>query len=83
MQAIREIIEVKNHQVLIQLPDSFEAKEVEVIVLPAEPQASKKDRDKAELLEFLLNGPTWSEEDVKHFEKTIQEGWKQWKIEEF
>ena len=33
MEAIREIVKVKNRQVIINLPDDFNADEVEVIVL--------------------------------------------------
>lgn len=33
MEAIREIVKVKNRQVIINLPDDFIADEVEVIVL--------------------------------------------------
>ncbi len=83
MQAIREYVKVKNHRVSFQLPPSFPTGNVEVIVLPAEVRPDRNQQDKAELLELLLNGPTWSKEDVKHFEDTIQEGWKQWKIEGF
>ncbi len=35
MEAIREIVKVKNRQVIINLPDDFDAEEVEVIVLKA------------------------------------------------
>ena len=34
MQAIREIKKVSGNQITIELPDSFRAKEVEVIVIP-------------------------------------------------
>ena len=34
MEAIRKIVTVKNHQINITLPDDFNAKEVEVIILP-------------------------------------------------
>ena len=33
MEAIREIVKVKNRQIIINLPDDFDADEVEVIVL--------------------------------------------------
>ena len=33
MEAIREIVKVKNRQVIINLPENFNADEVEVIVL--------------------------------------------------
>ncbi|WP_125723345.1 hypothetical protein [Flavobacterium ustbae] len=34
MEAIRQIITVKNHSVTVILPDDFKADEVEVIILP-------------------------------------------------
>jgi hypothetical protein len=36
MQAIRQIIEVKNHTFTVTLPDDFTASSVEVIILPTE-----------------------------------------------
>ncbi|RBN51987.1 hypothetical protein [Flavobacterium psychrolimnae] len=34
MEAIRQIVKVKNHKISITLPDDFNADEVEVIILP-------------------------------------------------
>jgi hypothetical protein len=34
MEAIRQIVSVKNHEINIILPDDFSADEVEVIILP-------------------------------------------------
>ncbi|CAH0336711.1 hypothetical protein FVB9288_02423 [Flavobacterium sp. CECT 9288] len=34
MDAIRQIVKVKNHKISITLPDDFNADEVEVIILP-------------------------------------------------
>ena len=34
MEAIRQFVTVKNHQINITLPDDFNAEEVEVIILP-------------------------------------------------
>lgn len=36
MEAIRQIISVKNHSVTVVLPDDFTADKVEVIILPVE-----------------------------------------------
>ena len=36
MNAIREIVEVKNHRIIVDLPHSFHPKTVEVIVLPVD-----------------------------------------------
>ena len=34
MEAIRQIVKVRNHKISITLPDDFNADEVEVIILP-------------------------------------------------
>ena len=38
MQAIKQIIEVKNHTFTVVLPDDFTASRVEVIILPSNPE---------------------------------------------
>lgn len=40
MNAIRQVLKVKNHRITVELPADFAAVEVEVIVLPAETAAS-------------------------------------------
>jgi hypothetical protein len=46
MQAIRQIVNVKNHSLSIVLPDDFTAERVEVIVLPIdEPKILPKQRN--------------------------------------
>lgn len=35
MEAIRQFVKVKNHQVTITLPEDFNAEEVEIIILPS------------------------------------------------
>ena len=40
MEAIREIVDVKDGKITLQLPDSFTAQRVELIVLPSEENAS-------------------------------------------
>jgi len=78
MEAIRTIKKVVNHQLLIDLPDSFEEKEVEVIIFPinGEPKPTK-------LSELLLKGPVWSEDDISNFETDMQRGYTKWKINGF
>ncbi len=64
MEAIKRIEKIKNGQIVIDLPPDFEAKEVEVTILPLKPVPSKK-----ELLELLLNAPTLTEKELEEFEK--------------
>ena len=46
MNAIRQVLKVKNHRVTVELPADFTAEEVEVIVLPAEtPKAVVEQHD--------------------------------------
>ena len=55
MEAIREIVKVKNRQVIINLPDDFNADEVEVIVLKTiEDELSEEQKT---ILENRLNEP--------------------------
>lgn len=55
MEAIREIVKVKNRQVIINLPDDFNADEVEVIVLKRiENELSEEQKT---ILENRLNDP--------------------------
>lgn len=55
MEAIREIVKVKNRQVIINLPDDFNADEVEVIVLKTiEDELSEEQKI---ILENRLNEP--------------------------
>ena len=46
MQAIREYAVVKNGQLVLNLPEYFEQSEVEVIVLPTDPTASRPKKTK-------------------------------------
>lgn len=39
MEAIRQTVKVKNHQIKITLPDNFNAEEVDVIIMPSEKKA--------------------------------------------
>lgn len=41
MQALRQILDVKNHSLNIHLPDDFNAKRVEIIILPLDSQPVK------------------------------------------
>jgi len=55
MEAIREIVKVKNRQVIINLPEDFNADEVEVIVLKTiENELSEEQKI---ILENRLNEP--------------------------
>ena len=55
MEAIREIVKVKNRQVIITLPDDFNADEVEVIVLKT--IESELSEEQKAILKSRLNEP--------------------------
>lgn len=55
MEAIRKIVKVKNRQVIINLPDDFNADEVEVIVLKT--SESELSEEQKTILENRLNDP--------------------------
>ena len=84
MEAIKVVTTVKNYQVAVDVPRHFEDKEVEVIVLLTEPDPDGKSEptDKEQFLEFLRNGPTLSEEELKRIDEVKQE-LRNWTPEEF
>ena len=80
MQAIREYKKVQNNQLVIDLPENFKAKEVEVIILAID--AEKKEEQKESLSEFLLKGPSLNKEELEDIEN-IREWYKEWEILQF
>lgn len=75
MEAIREIVKVKNRQVIINLPDDFNADEVEVIILPStkEYQIPQWQIDEVrERTENYLKDPS-SVTDYEDFLKEIED----------
>ena len=87
MEAIRNIYAVENHRIVIDLPKSFNHKEVEIIILPSEKttkrQTSKSSvTDKNERLKKLLSVNVWNDDDIRPIIES-QEIINQWKIEEF
>ncbi|GEM_PF-767803 len=84
MEALRNIYTVENHQIVIDLPESFNYNSVEIIILPIEKQKKNKniDYDKNERLKKLLSISVWNDEDILPIIET-QNFINQWKIEEF
>lgn len=50
MNAIRQIIEVKDHQLNISLPQDFNANKVEIIILPADDTDFEIPEEEKELI---------------------------------
>ncbi len=74
MQAIREVKRVFGNQITIELPDSFHAKKVEVIVIPF--QSMSTVPEKTDWKNDFLSISQWevSEDDIKM---------KSWPVQEF
>lgn len=74
MEAIRQFVTVKNHQINITLPDDFNAEEVEVIILPKQNdfQIPQWQVDQVrERTEKYLKNPS-SAQDIDDFLKEIE-----------
>lgn len=76
MEAIRQILSVKNHSVTVILPDNFTADEVEVIILPVQNKEYKIPQwqidEVRERTEKYLKNPQ-SATDIDDFLKEIED----------
>ncbi len=59
-------IKRNGNQLIIELPESFHAKEVDVLVYPS--QKEEDDLKIAPMSEYLLSWPDMDERDFKHIE---------------
>ena len=73
MQALRQIIDVKNHLLNIHLPNDFNADRVEVIILPLEKKAKKRGIAN---LRGKLNLSDTQYRDFQEDVKNSREGWE-------
>ncbi len=73
MQALRQIIDVKNHSLNIMLPNDFNADKVEVIILPLE---EKKQKKGIANLRGKLNLSDTQYKDFQEDVKNSREGWE-------
>lgn len=67
MQAIKQIIEVKNHTFTVVLPDDFTASSVEVIILPSSPENDIPEWHK-EIIDNRLKDYKQNPDDVTDFD---------------
>ena len=65
MKAIRKIEHVKSGSVTIDLPANFNAKKVEIIVLPVEDSKNVRPR----LEDLLLEAPTLTDDELREYQK--------------
>jgi len=78
MIAIRQIHEVKSGAVIVALPVDFNAKRVEIIILPLE----ENNGGAQNLQELLLAAPTITDEEAQEYEK-VREWMSQWNVNDF
>ncbi|WP_438965719.1 hypothetical protein [Flavobacterium sp.] len=57
MEAIRQFVKVKNHQVNITLPEDFNAEEVEVIIFAKSESNFQLSEEQLQILDDRLNEP--------------------------
>ena len=73
MEAIRQIVKVKNHKISITLPDDFTADEVEVIIIPKSNNVEipqwQMDQVRERTEKYLKN--PYSAQDIDDFLKSI------------
>lgn len=67
MNAIRQIIEVKNHQLNISLPQDFNADKVEIIILPADDTDFELTEEEKELIRQRVKNTL--PENIKSWDK--------------
>jgi hypothetical protein len=72
MEAYKQIINIKNQTLNLTLPDKFKNSKVEVIVLSAEKQTTKKKRKPSEFRGCI------SKETAKSMLKHVEESKKEW-----
>ena len=73
MQALRQIVDVKNHSLNILLPNYFKADKVEVIVLSIEEQPLKKDN-----VSSLRGKLNITNEQYNDFQQYINDSRNEW-----
>ena len=80
MQAIREIKKIKDKKIVVNLPENFQAKEVEVIIPPVVHKKGKKQSPKVS--DLLLKVPLLSQREIENI-KGIQGWFDKWKVSQF
>jgi hypothetical protein len=78
MIAIRQIQTIKSGSVTVTLPPDFDAKQVEIIILPMDEIIGGAKS----LQDLLLAAPTLTENELEEFNKT-REWISQWTVKDF
>ena len=78
MKAIRKVQRVKAGSIKIDLPAEFNAKKVEIIVLPID----ETNNNEQSLQDLLLDAPTLTNDEFEKFD-SVRDWMGQWNVKEF
>ena len=73
MEAFRAKTTVTQQRLILDVPAAFDNQEVEVIIFAVTPERPRVALDRATFWEFLRNGPTLSEEELKQIDEVKKE----------
>ena len=76
MQVIREIKKIKDKKIVVDIPEDFQGKKVEIIILPV---AHKNKKRLLKLSGILLKGPSLNRKEIENI-KGIQYWLREWKV---
>ena len=79
MQVIREIKKIKDKKIVVDIPEDFQAKKVEIIILPV---AHKNKKRLLKLSGILLKGSLLNRKEIENI-KGIQYWLREWKVPKF
>ena len=82
MEAIRLITQIHHQRLMLEMPPGFDGIDVEVLILPVEPERQSPPLDKEAFLQFLRNGPTLSDDEIRRMKKKKKE-FRHWTTDEF
>ena len=80
---VREIVRPQKKEYQLQIPTRYLNRRVEILVLPLSSNESFGRDIKKKRLEFLKNGPTYSQKSIETWMSTIERGYENWEVEEF
>jgi hypothetical protein len=81
MEAIKQIVRVKDHKITIQLKPEMNNTKVEVIIIPFPQKKHEKDNIDSGIKELLSIG-VWSESDIKAMED-VSGKFNVWTVQKF
>lgn len=82
MEALRLITQIHHQRLMLEMPPGFDGIDVEVLILPVEPERQSPPLDKEAFLQFLRNGPTLSDDEIRRMDEVKKE-FRHWTADEF